>query len=142
MIPVLPGALSRWVAGVLAVAMAGAWAGWSIRGHIADKAARRLQARIEHFTMTTEALTQRASAWQREYETARQSAAALEAALGRQNAAIARLREAAAAAETRARDVMARLAAYLATPTPQVDITPATCDAMVEQARLAALGSS
>ena len=137
MIPLLPGALSRWVAGVLVVAMAGSVVGWRVRDRIADGVEARLQARIGELERAAERLTERAEGWRRDYQTARRNAEVLEVALAGQSAEVERLGRAYATAERRRLEVAARLAEYLARPVEPVVIRPGTCEDMVEQARAA-----
>jgi hypothetical protein len=137
MIPLLPGALSRWVAGVLVVAMAGSVVGWRVRDRIADGVEARLQARIGELERIAERLTERAEGWRRDYQTARRNAEVLEVALAGQSAEVERLGRAYATAERRRLEVAARLAEYLARPVEPVVIQPGTCEDMVERARAA-----
>lgn len=136
MIPGLPNALSRWIAGVLVVAMAGAVVGWRVRARIADGVEARLQARIGELGLTAERLTERAEGWRRDYQTARRNAEVLEVALAGQSAEVERLGRAYATADRRRREVAARLAEYLARTVEPVVIRPGTCEDMVEQVRV------
>lgn len=136
MIPILPASVSRWVVGVIVVAMIGAAIGWRVRGRIADGVEGRLKVHISQLQLTTERLTERVDGWRGAYATAKRNADELELALKNQSDAVERLGRAYATAEVRRREVSARLAEYLARPSESVVIRPGTCEAMVEQARI------
>lgn len=132
MVPILPDALSRWVAGVLVIAMVGAVTGWRIRGRIADGVEARLEVEAAE-------LTERLERSQQSYATAKGNAARLEGALTRQSAEVARLGEAYTAAVARQWEAEQRVAALLARPTPTPPTLIGTCEEMVEQVRQAAM---
>lgn len=129
MIPALSATATRWLVGVLMVAGVGGWAGWSLRDAAAAKTEARL--RRELIAVIEQASTDMARA--------RQSIAALEDAVRRQNDEILRLNAAYDASRRQQAVAERRLREYLARPTPTPPVLTGTCEEMVEQVRQAAM---